>query len=173
MRQDPTSAEQLYRNKVRDTEYLRSEDIKCSPERNLREEKNSMKQGISHLPLQSLSTACWVLALCTIERSAQAQVTTPYPTKTVYQMKNIQPDVQSWGTVGGSEWNANVSQIVGRQAGGVVQDLVGESWESAYPAICTGSWAGGVPIQQFCFGPGSPLSLPRRWRSPHQYQLFL
>ena len=69
-----------------------------------------------------------MLALCTIEHSAQAQVTTPYPTKTVYQLKNIQPDVQSWGTVGGSEWNGYVGQIVGRQAGGVVQDLVWESW---------------------------------------------
>jgi hypothetical protein len=107
-----------------------------------------MKQQISHLYFQALSAACCVLALCMIEHSALAQVTTPYPPKTVYQMKNIQPDVQSWGIVGGTMWNANVSQIVGNQAGGVVQDLVWSSWETAYPTTCTGSQ---VSFEGHCF----------------------
>jgi hypothetical protein len=63
-------------------------------------------------------------------------------------MKSIQPDLQLWGTVGGSEWNANVSQIVGNQAGGIVEDLVWESWEPAYPATCTASQ---VSFEGHCF----------------------
>lgn len=107
-----------------------------------------MKQQFRHLYLQALSAVCCALALCMIEHSARAQVTTPYPTKTVYQVKNVQPDFDQWGTVGGSEWNANVSQIVGNQAGGVVQDFVWSSWETAYPATCTGSQ---ITFEGHCF----------------------
>jgi hypothetical protein len=107
-----------------------------------------MKQRMSHLYLQALSAAFCVLALCMIGYSAQAQVTTPYPAKTIYQMKNIQPDVQSWGTVGGSGWNANVSQLVGNHAGGIVEDLVWQSWEPTYPGTCTGSQ---ISFEGHCF----------------------
>jgi hypothetical protein len=107
-----------------------------------------MKLRVSHLYLQALSAASCVLALCIVHHSAQAQVTTAYPSKTVYQMKSIQPDLQLWGTVGGSEWNANVSQIVGNQAGGIVEDSVWESWEPAYPATCTASQ---VSFEGHCF----------------------
>jgi hypothetical protein len=109
------------------------------------------RHAMSTMP--SLASYCGTLALlvalvvCCVT-SANAQVTTAYPSKTVYQMKNIQPDVQSWGEVGGSEWNANVNQLVGNQAGGVVQDLVWESWEPAYPATCTGSQ---VSFEGHCF----------------------
>lgn len=108
---------------------------------------------------------CWwavlpilILSVLTLKPVARAQATAPYPAKTVYQMKNIQPDSTPWGAPGSSSWNANVQQLVGNQAGGVVQDLVWASWEPSYPATCTGSQ---VNFEGHCFtvDPGADATI--------------
>jgi Family of unknown function (DUF5722) len=77
-----------------------------------------------------------------------AQVTTPYPSKSVYQMKSVQPDVQSWGAVGGSLWNANVSELVGNQAAGVAINFQWDVWEATNHSSCTGTE---VSFQGHCY----------------------
>jgi len=98
-----------------------------------------MRLRVVHHYLQAVLTTSCILALCTIERCALAQVTTAYPSKTVYQMKGIQPDVGSWGTVGGSTWNANVNQLAGNQAGSIAVNFSWSLWEATNTSSCSGS----------------------------------
>lgn len=109
-----------------------------------------MKPQVSRIYLQALAiTFCIpVLSGCMVEPYVQAQVTTAYPSKTVYQMKGVQPDAESWGSVGGTLWDANVSQLVGNQAGSIAVNFNWSIWEATSTSSCSASQ---VAFESHCY----------------------